>query len=171
MRLLIVLGLVSTIPLAGCQASKGGPALAAMPGKTAPAELGGRAEGPRRREPERVSLDLRVTKLGGGEALAVTRGDIETDNVVVFNTHRPGEGGGEAKLSVEVDPRAKGTYAVTMRWDETTAEGRTVSWAPVLVVAEGAEATAEIAWADGEGRRIVMKLTRTDGAGGEVAQR
>ena len=171
MRFLVVLGVVSSLPLAGCQVSKGGPAANTLPGKSAPAEI---ATGPapqKRREPQRVSLDVRVTKLGGGEALAVTRGDIETDNTVVFNTHRPGEGGSEAKLSVEVDPRAKGTYAVTMRWDETTAEGRTVSWAPVLAVAEGAEATAEISWAEGEGRRVFLKLKRAEAGDGEIAQR
>jgi hypothetical protein len=172
MRGTIAACVLSLIPLAGCQVAKGaGPPLA-VAGKTAAAERAqtNGAEGGRRRAPEQVTVDLRVTRIGGGEALAVTRGDIETDTPVIFHTNRSGEPG-EAKLSLEVEPRGRGVYAVAMRWDETTADGRSISWAPTLAVSDEAESQAEIAWSDGDGRRVTLKLSRKARPDAEVAHR
>lgn len=172
MRFPIAVGLLSLIPLSGCQVARGAMAPVEMTGKTPEVERarGREAEPQRRRAPEQVAIEVRVTKLGGGEALAVSRGDIETDNPVIFQTNRSGEVG-EAKLSLEVEPRGKGVYAVAMRWDETTAEGRSVSWAPTLAVSEDTESQAEIAWSDGDGRRVTLKVTRKARAAEEVARR
>lgn len=172
MRGTIAVGLLSLIPLSGCQVAKGAVTPVEKPGKTSEVERakGREAEGQRRRAPEQVAVDVRVTKLGDGEALAVSRGDIETDNPVIFHTNRSGEVG-EAKLSLEVEPRGRGTYAVAMRWDETTTDGRSVSWSPTLAVTEDAESQAEIAWSDGDGRRITLKVSRKARANEEVAHR
>jgi hypothetical protein len=145
----------SGLALAGCQTAMGS---AAAPGKTPSAELAKQREMemPRR---ERVAIEVKVARLGGAEALAVTRGDIETDRPFEFRTHRQGEIG-DAELGVEVVARSEAFYAVKLKWSETTPDGRSVRWSPTLAVQEAVESQAEIAWTDGDGRRITVKLTR-----------
>jgi hypothetical protein len=159
----------SVVPLTACQAAQ--PSQAAItPGKTNAAELAAIKQPERRRESERVAVEVRVTKLGGGEAVAVTRGEIETDRAHVFETKKSGEPG-ESRMSLSVEARGKGVYAVGLDWRETTNEGRSITFSPTLAVVEGEEASAEIAWSDGDGRRISLKLTKPVAGGSEVAAR
>lgn len=159
----------SVVPLTACQATP--PSQAAIkPGKTNAAELAAIKQPERRRETERVAVEARVTKLGGGEAVAVTRGELETERTAVFETKKSGEPG-ESRLTLEVQPRGKGVYAVRLDWRETTNEGRSITFSPTLAVVEGEEGSAEIAWSDGDGRRISLKLTKPSAAGSEVAAR
>ena len=64
----------SVVPLTACQATQQSQA-AITPGKTKAAELAAIKQPERRREAERVSVEARVTKLGGGEA-DVHRGSL-----------------------------------------------------------------------------------------------
>jgi hypothetical protein len=152
---------VSAISLAGCQVARG-PAPNA-PGKTSAAELAQnrKKEPAPRRQAEQIAVDVRVMKLAGGEAVAVTRGELDTDRSMKFETKQSGQVG-EAHMTLHVEPRGKGVYAVELDWRETTPEGRVVAWSPTLAVTEGEEATAEIAWSEGDGRRIVLKLTKPE---------
>ncbi|MBK6512978.1 MAG: hypothetical protein IPG04_02380 [Polyangiaceae bacterium] len=59
---------------------------------------------------------------------------------------------------MHVEPRKDGGYALGVSWDERAPEGRVVSWHPNLVLERGAATTAEIAWADGDGRRLSLRI-------------
>ncbi len=168
MRIALVASGIAALSLTGCQVAKGPEVIS--PGKTPSAELAKQrsAERPHRRE--RVTVEVKVTRLGAGDAIAASRGEIETDRPARFETERAGEVG-QTNLELEVEPRGKGTYAVSFQWFETTADGRRVKWAPTLAVSEGVESHAEIAWAEGDGRRITVKLTRPEPASEEVAHR
>jgi hypothetical protein len=159
----------SVAPLTACQATQPNET-AITPGKTNAAELAAIKQPERRRESERVSVEARVTKLGGGEAVAVTRGEIETERTAVFETKKAGEPG-ESRLTLEVQPRGKGVYAVRLDWQETTNEGRSITFSPTLAVVEGEEGSAEIAWSDGDGRRISLKLEKPVAVAPAVATR
>ncbi len=146
------------LSLAGCQIARS-PELAPAPGKS----IGGGADRAaeataRRRSAERVGVDVRVTRLGTGETVATARGDLEANRTTEFETSEVGKPQ-RSKLRLNVEPRGKDAYAVEISWEEQTPEGRQVSWRPTVAVVGGAEHVSEIAWADGDGRRITLTLT------------
>jgi hypothetical protein len=104
-----------------------------------------------------LEIEARVTRLGSDEALASLRGKLDTRGAMVFETSERDQPS-LARLSVHVEPRKDGGYALGVSWDERAPEGRVVSWHPNLVLERGAATTAEIAWADGDGRRLSLRI-------------
>jgi len=111
------------------------------------------------REAEVIGIEASITRLGSGEVLAVSRGRMRADGTFSFSTSKDGEPGG-AVFKLHLQPQEETAFTASVQWDETTAEGRVVKWSPTMAVADGAEAVNEIAWADGDGRRLSLKLTR-----------
>lgn len=100
-----------------------------------------------------VTLYDRATKA----SLASTELAVEPLRPVGFETFVRGSEA-VSKLRLRVEPHGEKDYAVSVDWDEVTAEGRHVRWAPTLAITPGATGTAEVAWAEGQGRRIELRL-------------
>jgi hypothetical protein len=147
------------LPLVACQAPPPSwvPGHAGVPdlSKSAPEKKSAEEN----RQAEVIGIEASITRLGSGEVLAVSRGRMRADGTFSFSTSKDGEPGG-AVFKVHVQPQEESAFTASVQWDETTAEGRVVKWSPTMAVADGAEAVNEIAWADGDGRRLSLKLTR-----------
>ena len=150
------------LPISACQPSRPAwePGHASVPDRTADASGGRRERGePPRDQAEVVGVEASVTRIGTGEVIAVSRGRMRADGVFSFETNKDGEGGG-SRFTVHVEPEANKTFTATVQWNETTAEGREVRWSPNLALTDGTESVSEIAWADGDGRRLSLKISR-----------
>lgn len=113
-----------------------------------------------------LEIEARITRLDSDAPLASLRGRLDTRGAMVFETSERDQPS-SARLSVQVEPRKEGGYALGVSWDERAVEGRVVSWHPSLVLERGAETSAEIAWADGDGRRLSLRIVEP--ASGEPA--
>jgi hypothetical protein len=151
-----------TLPLAACQPSRPAwePGHASAPDRSSDS---GRTRGDRptqvKEQAEVVGVEASITRIGTGEVLAMSRGRMRADGVFKFETAKDGETG-NARFTVHVEPERNATFTASVQWDETTSEGREVRWSPSLALTDGAESVSEIAWADGDGRRLSLKLTR-----------
>jgi len=149
-------GLVLAVLGMGCQP----PRSAWTPGKSSAAieasDLTARWEA-ERASTAPVELEATITSLDSDAPLASVRGRVDSHGAMVFETSEA-DAPTQARLSVRVEPRKQGGYALGVDWDERSAEGRAVSWSPSLVLDRGASSTAEIAWADGGGRRLSLRL-------------
>ena len=56
-----------------------------------------------------------------------------------------------------------------VQWDERSADGRVVRWAPTVALREGVKSTATIEFGGGDGRRLDIALDPESGSGAEVA--
>jgi uncharacterized lipoprotein YajG len=135
--------------LAGCaQSSAAAPA--------APKEAVGAPK--RAAHDETVHVVVTLYDLATKATLASTELAVEPLRPVAFQTSQRGSDA-VSKLGLRVEPHGELAYAVSVDWDEVTAEGRHVRWAPTLAIAPGATGTAEVVWAAGEGRRIQLRLS------------
>lgn len=108
---------------------------------------------------EVVGVEASVTRIGTGEVIAVSRGRMRADGVFSFETNKGGDAA-SSRFTVHVEPEPNKSFTAIVQWKETTGDGREVNWSPSLALADGAESVSEIAWADGDGRRLSLKLTR-----------
>lgn len=149
-------GMLLSLCVVGCQP----PRSAWTPGKSSAAiessDLTSRWE-MERAAAAPVELEATITAIDSDVPLASVRGRVDSHGAMVFETSEQ-DAPTQARLSVRVEPRKQGGYALGVDWDERSAEGRTVTWSPNLVLERGASSTAEIAWADGGGRRLSLRI-------------
>jgi hypothetical protein len=138
----------ATLGLAGCASSAAPP--------TTPSEAV--AAPVRTAHDETVHVAVTLYDLVTEATLASTELAVEPLRPVGFETFLRGSDA-VSKLRLRVEPHGEKDYAVSVDWDEVTAEGRHVRWAPTLAIASGATGTAEVVWAAGEGRRIQLRLS------------
>jgi hypothetical protein len=150
------------LPLAACQPPRPAwePGHASTPDR---ARESGRTSRERpveaKQQAEVVGVEASITRIGTGEVIAVSRGRMRADGVFSFETNKGGDAAG-SRFTVHVEPERNATFTANVQWNETTADGREVRWSPNLALTDGAESVSEIAWADGDGRRLTLKLTR-----------
>ncbi len=150
------------LPLAACQPPRPAwePGHASIPDRAAEPGRGKRERPAQAKtQAEVVGVEASVTRIGTGEVIAVSRGRMRADGVFSFETNKGGETAG-SRFTVHVEPEGNATFTANVQWNETTADGREVRWSPNLALTDGAETISEIAWADGDGRRLTLKLTR-----------
>ena len=164
----IAMALFLAAPLAGCAPLSGASWQAAPPGVSDahPAAASKPAEP--------TTVVARIVGRVDGSTIATARGRLEPHRTLVFETsaaeapcasgacEAPASPGAPSQrasqLKLHVEPRDETSYTVEVAWEETTPSGRFVRWSPSLVVAKDQRAEAEIAWADGDGRRLVLAL-------------
>lgn len=106
---------------------------------------------------ETVHVAVTLYDLATKATLASTELAVEPLRPVAFQTSQRGSEA-VSKLGLRVEPHGELAYAVAVDWDEVTPEGRHVRWAPTLAIAPGAKGEAEVVWAEGQGRRIELRL-------------
>jgi hypothetical protein len=106
---------------------------------------------------ETVHVAVTLYDLASKATLASTELALEPLRPVGFETFQRGSDAA-SKLRLRVEPHGEKSYAVAVDWDEVTPEGRHVRWAPTLAIAPGAKGEAEVVWAEGQGRRIELRL-------------
>jgi hypothetical protein len=111
---------------------------------------------------ETVTLRVALRDLATRGALASTELAVEPLRSVGFRTFERGSDA-NAELRLRVEPHGERAYAVEVEWNEVTAEGRHVRWAPTVAVTPGAAGTARIAWAEGQGRQLELAIERAPG--------
>lgn len=107
---------------------------------------------------ERVGLTISVESLAGGEPLASTKGEVEAQRTMTFES-KDSETHATSRLTVSLEPRDDSSFVAHVQWDEQTSGGREVHWAPTLAVPRDGEGSAELTWLGGDGRRIALRLT------------
>jgi hypothetical protein len=150
------------LPLAACQPPRSGwePGHASVPDRTSEPGRSRRERPAETKElAEVVGVEASVTRIGTGEVIAVSRGRMRADGVFSFETNKDGDPA-TSRFTVHVEPEPNKSFTANVQWKETTSDGREVSWSPNLALADGTESISEIAWADGDGRRLTLKLTR-----------
>lgn len=149
------------LPVAACQPPRPAwePGHASVPDRASEPGRGRERPAQPKALAEVVGVEASVTRIGTGEVIASSRGRMRADGVFSFETNKDGEAAG-SRFTVHVEPEANKSFTAMVQWKETTSDGREVNWSPNLALADGAESVSEIAWADGDGRRLSLKLTR-----------
>lgn len=169
----IAMALFLAAPLGGCAQLSNAAWRAPTPGVSDARPSGAEAA---RKPAEATPLVARIVGRSDGSTIVTARGRLEPHRTLLFETsaaeapHHAGaceapatSGGGPpqrgaSQLKLHVEPRDETSYTVEVAWEETTPSGRFVRWSPSLVVAKDEATEAEIAWADGDGRRLVLAL-------------
>jgi hypothetical protein len=106
------------------------------------------------REPASVAIEYEVTRKGADEGV-VLRGRTTVDG-----RHEPGvehNAHDREELRFATRERNDGSFDLEMKYRETTPDGTTIRWEPVLRVARGGTANADVSGA-GWSREVRVKV-------------
>ncbi len=108
-------------------------------------------------EPPPMSIAYRVLRGDGGDAVLLAgRTQIDTRHgprLVAQAPHSPAE----EEIELETRPRDDGAVLVEVKYEETSPEGAKIKWHPVVRLARGAPAKADVS-GPGWSRTIEMTL-------------
>ena len=107
-------------------------------------------------EPPPIGVAYRLLRTGDGAGVLLSgRTDVDTSHGARVEAVAAHSAAGE-ELNLDARPSDDGTFLVDVRYEETSAEGAKLKWAPAVRLARGATMRAEV---NGNGWGRVLELT------------